>query len=355
MPDLTVRELFETEIPRLLEERAAAVAEGPARYEFVVRGREEGTWIVDTSATPPTVRRESGPSDCSIQVDAADLLDLMGGRLDAMQAFRLGKLVITGAAELALKLGWLFPDTATGFEEKPSHEGRSNFEYNRDLYDWYGRRWDGGAPEEPQEGYKIVSLGDEWSASGDVDAVVAACITPNLSLTSEAAEIGVGGGRVAARVAPLVRSLSCFDISTEMLRLARRELAAHSNVTFDLMTEPRFEPRLHGRFDFVYALDVFVVLDWDMIWRYLGEVHAILRPGGRAFVNLLDLRSPAGWEAFSLPNAPNRHHFITADAIETLATKAGFGLLPTAPLPADNHYARRDCLVLIEKRRAGGA
>ena len=38
------------------------------------------------------------------------------------------------------------------------------------------------------------------------------------------AEVGSGGGRVGALVAPKVQRLLCFDISEEMLKMARRSL-----------------------------------------------------------------------------------------------------------------------------------
>jgi predicted O-methyltransferase YrrM len=38
------------------------------------------------------------------------------------------------------------------------------------------------------------------------------------------AEVGSGGGRVGALVAPKVQRLVCFDISEEMLKMARRSL-----------------------------------------------------------------------------------------------------------------------------------
>jgi ubiquinone/menaquinone biosynthesis C-methylase UbiE len=41
-----------------------------------------------------------------------------------------------------------------------------------------------------------------------------------------AAEIGVGGGRIASRVAPRVKSLVAFDISEEMLKRAKAALTA---------------------------------------------------------------------------------------------------------------------------------
>jgi len=45
-------------------------------------------------------------------------------------------------------------------------------------------------------------------------------LAPHLAV----AEVGSGGGRVGALVAPKVQRLLCFDISEEMLKMARRSL-----------------------------------------------------------------------------------------------------------------------------------
>jgi len=44
---------------------------------------------------------------------------------------------------------------------------------------------------------------------------------PYVTQASVVAEIGVGGGRVAKRMFGKVKSLTCFDISLEMLKKAK--------------------------------------------------------------------------------------------------------------------------------------
>jgi 2-polyprenyl-3-methyl-5-hydroxy-6-metoxy-1,4-benzoquinol methylase len=107
-----------------------------------------------------------------------------------------------------------------------------------------------------------------------------------------AAEIGSGGGRVAARVCTHVQSLHCFDISENMLNCAKQALSDHSNLLFSLLTSPVFPKECHDSFDFVYSFDVFVHLDLHMIWQYIQQIHKILKPGGKAFISTANLSSP---------------------------------------------------------------
>src|SRR5438067_9283178 len=128
---------------------------------------------------------------------------------------------------------------------------RNNVTYNRELWDRYSRNWDDprfrktqidpslGASANPAE-FEIV--GEEWAPSADVDAIVAEFIEPFVSAESTAVEIGVGGGRIAERVAPMVALLVCLDISARMLERANVALAAHPNVEFGLLDGARLPP-----------------------------------------------------------------------------------------------------------------
>ena len=69
---------------------------------------------------------------------------------------------------------------------------------------------------------------------------------------SVVAEIGCGGGRIAAQVHSHVASLTCFDISAEMLKCAKQALAACSNVEFELLEDSLLPAPCTSRFDFIY-------------------------------------------------------------------------------------------------------
>ena len=70
------------------------------------------------------------------------------------------------------------------------------------------RLWDEYASKRGRAGYP----GDEWGTPAAVDALVEEWIDPYVSPTTLAAEIGVGAGRIAMRIAPKVRHLTGCDV-----------------------------------------------------------------------------------------------------------------------------------------------
>lgn len=182
-----------------------------------------------------------------------------------------------------------------------SLEESDNTIVNRKIWDRYVPLWQAylrhDAPEKQYE-----NVGDEW---GDVDIIVREWISPYLrppySRGRNVAEIGAGGGRVAAKVAPLVSMLHIFDISAAMLEAAKQGLSPkNSNVQYTLLpTSEGFDSSLEGSFDMVYCFDAMVHMEMQTVWRYLQAFHRILRPGGIVFISVGDLMSEQGWDRFS--------------------------------------------------------
>src|SRR5262245_36660948 len=109
----------------------------------------------------------------------------------------------------------------------------SNVEYNRYLWDGYSDLWTKQtAPVATDRESYPEALGDEWGRVADVDKVVEEYVFPYIDERSAVAEIGVGGGRIAARVASKCGHLHCYDISPKMLERAKDYLVGRSNVSF---------------------------------------------------------------------------------------------------------------------------
>jgi SAM-dependent methyltransferase len=241
-----------------------------------------------------------------------------------------------------------------------------NVDTNRELWDKYARRWhrntvplDSGTgertvPKDHEESYReahINVLGDEWASPTEVEQVVVEYIYPYINAESVVGEIGVGGGRIASRVAGRARRFIAFDVSSEMLTKAQAALADHSNIEYVLLDEPVFGERLHGAFDFVYSFDVFVHVDLHVMWKYFRAIGAILRPGGRAFVHTANLTAPGGWARFERQPAYSvqGHYFVSPDIVHTLAERGGFKIVKTSTPDPSNVYLNRDYLVVMEK------
>jgi SAM-dependent methyltransferase len=229
--------------------------------------------------------------------------------------------------------------------------------YNRTSWDGYAARWSsrGFRRSLTSQGVNVDELdvlGDEWAlASAEVERIVADWITPYVSTESVAAEIGVGGGRVARLVADQVRELYCFDLSAGMLEHAQRVLADKANVSFHQVEGPKLPDDLSDRLDFVYSFDVFVHLDLHTQWRYYQEIARVLKPGGRAFLHTTNLNAPGGWERFSsqATYTLDGHYFITPEVVRTLVSHTDLKLVRESDAQAGEGIVGRDYLFVVER------
>lgn len=239
-----------------------------------------------------------------------------------------------------------------------------NVEGNRRLWDSYAADWrreDAYLDVELSEAdaatwreRNVRLVGDEWGTPEDVDRILDDFVFPYVDNDDVVAEIGVGGGRIASRIAPRVGELWGFDISKGMLRRSRQALSRFPNVHLVLLRDASLPPTLDRRFAFAYAFDVFMHLDLHVQYRYLRQLHDVLEPGGRALVHTANLRTPGGWERFASQPAPTIRgfFFVTPETVELLAEKAGFVVERRSAVDPTNFYYRRDYLALLRKDTA---
>ena len=236
-----------------------------------------------------------------------------------------------------------------------------NVEGNRRLWDSYAGAWrqdeaylDIELPEAEAAAWReqhVHLVGDEWGTPEDVERVLEDFVFPYLHDDATVAEIGIGGGRIASRVAPRVRELWGFDISKGMLSRSREALAEHPNVRLVLLKDASLPTGVDGRFAFAYSFDVFLHLDLHVQYRYLRQLHELLEPGGRALIHTSNLRAPAGWERFASQPAPSIRgfFFVTPETVDVLAENAGFVVERHSELDPGNFYYRRDYIALLHK------
>jgi SAM-dependent methyltransferase len=127
------------------------------------------------------------------------------------------------------------------------------------------------------------------SGRRDTDELVAFCgLQPSKDKTL--LEIGAGAGRMTQRFAELYGAVIALDVSDEMLRLARGNLAGVGNVEWVLGSGVDLEVIADRSVDDVFSyITLQHVPSRAAVLRYLEEAGRVLRPGGRG---ALQVRRP---------------------------------------------------------------
>lgn len=181
-------------------------------------------------------------------------------------------------------------------------------------------------------------LGEEWSSVADLEDVLTRYLFPCLRPDARAAEIGVGGGRVARYVRRRCARLTCMDLSPKMLQRAKATLEAEAEpaeaggaggaggaaalefVLLDPRAPAAYPERLAGALDVVYSFDVLVHSDLHTMFAVFQGARRLLKPGGRAFFSTANLLTPAGWRRFE------RQSKYTAAGFYCECTRMGRGV-----------------------------
>ena len=265
-----------------------------------------------------------------------------------------------------------------------------NVQTNKKLWDAYAANWNPREPwvriiaEENGRGKELLRIGDELSSKEDIELVFNDIFRPTIAATQDgsdssrnrsivsACEIGSGEGRIASMVAPLVSSLTAFDISKNMLSRAETALAKTSTaigtapslelLRSDVRPEDAFGPKHKGRFDFVYSFDVFPRLDLHTQASYWRAIRALMRPlsSSRALVSTVNLLSPLGWKRFSNQSlgSVGGFFFTTPEIQRRLINEAGLEVVSEISSPSSaasgegrltgNLYYDRDYIVVVK-------
>jgi len=144
-------------------------------------------------------------------------------------------------------------------------------------------------------------------------------------------EIGCGIGRVGKVIVPLCKEWIGCDVSTNMLQHAAERLNDYNNVRFVELSGYDLKPIADQSVDVVYCTVVFMHLDeWDR-YHYVLDAHRVLRPGGRIYIDNLNLCGEEGWRVFeqhrTVPPEKRPPAFSvssTPQEIEMYLKKAGF-------------------------------
>jgi ubiquinone/menaquinone biosynthesis C-methylase UbiE len=196
----------------------------------------------------------------------------------------------------------------------------SNLEANRKVWNMYAKDWSpetewvkkmAGNLGEEWTTENLSFIGDEWSDRASLLQVIDEFIAPWISQESEVAEIGVGGGRVAVKIVARCRTMHCLDISTEMLKRARKsistvQLESHQSVHYHELVTNELPLDFSGKLDFIYSFDCLPHCDIHTIQAYLKEFMRALKPGCHAMIHTSNITAPGEltWTLHTHTSAP---------------------------------------------------
>ena len=115
-----------------------------------------------------------------------------------------------------------------------------------------------------------------------------------------ALEIGCGVGRVMLPMSTRFGEIHGVDISEEMIRQARQQLAATANAYVQATSGADLAALADVSFDFVYSYAVFQhIPSREVVFSYLRETRRVLKPGGLVRFQLNGLaESAAGYDTW---------------------------------------------------------
>ena len=116
----------------------------------------------------------------------------------------------------------------------------------------------------------------------------------------KALDVGCGPGRITHALAGHFKEVVGYDISPQMLELARG--TAWDNETFVLNETDDLSPFGDESFDFVYCSKVLQHVDPEAVGNYMAEMVRVLKRGGILFLQMLS--HPTGWQGTKESSPP---------------------------------------------------
>ncbi len=198
----------------------------------------------------------------------------------------------------------------------------------------YKQVWDSASDSNSAAMIAVAGFSDfnSFMESGEITAGTLADHL-QVSPTDTVLEIGCGVGRVGIGMAKRCQKWIGTDISGQMLSYARENLKRASCANFSLheLSDCSLNGIQDASVDKLYCSAVFMHLDeWDR-YRYVKETFRVLKPGGRAYFDNLDIESDEGWAIFEellrldpAERPPNISKCSTAQELSTYLKRAGF-------------------------------
>lgn len=180
---------------------------------------------------------------------------------------------------------------------------------------------------------------EEFLNSGELTAATLKEVL-QVASTDTVLEVGCGLGRIGRFLAPCCSKWIGSDISGKMLERADEFLKDVANVELIELTQHGLRQFDDASIDKLYCSAVLMHLDeWDR-YGYITEAFRVLRPGGIAYFDNINLMGDHGWHIFSeiaqldpaaRPAAASKAS--TPDELLTYMARAGYAEIELRPGP----------------------
>lgn len=145
---------------------------------------------------------------------------------------------------------------------------------------------------------------------------------------SRVVDLGCGIGRVMRPLATLCREIVGVDVSEEMAAKGREYLTGADNARIVVTRGAELPSIDDGSVDFLYSLLCLIHVDKRAGYRYFREIHRVLRPGGRAMLQVHDIMTDEGLALFrSVVDGDYPLEFYTELEVRRLLSSVGFGVI----------------------------
>lgn len=216
---------------------------------------------------------------------------------------------------------------------------------------YLGDEWTAGEDAKSRE----QPYGLPWEVSGNFDDYLQQNLLDRYLLprSADGLEIGPGGGRLTRLLLPRTEVLHVAEPSETMLRHLKERFAEVSNVRYH-QTDGITLPALNAAtLDFVFSFDVFVHLEPRLIYWYLRQIEALLKPGGTGIIHYSNIVTRLGWRRFESEleeNLQQRSYFGAFGVMCPQLMVTFLEALQLEVISADVSTIPRDSIAVFRKR-----
>jgi predicted TPR repeat methyltransferase len=215
----------------------------------------------------------------AIVADAANDPKFANGNGDAISLARQLQELITTNADGCARIGAML--RADVDSPKPARTVEEGIAFSERLFDW-------SVQQSEEASVALYSLGNpELLERATAEIVAQLRKWGAVARDTALLDIGCGIGRLLIALAPEVRSATGIDVSSEMVKAARRRCAELANVSVLKGDGRGLAPLGDATFDVAVAIDSFPYIrqsGYALAERIFSESARVLRPGGQLVI-----------------------------------------------------------------------